>query len=645
MNYSILLKTADVAKEVPSQSMILHNLLKVLSDPLKLTIVVAVFLVLCAASYYGFRIALKRKGILAQYARVFSYVWKYKLALGLVVGFSLLVAIAETATVSVAEPFANEIKHDNFSSLYNIAILMVVLALGMGACSFVKTYFHQYLMGRIYVDIRSATADNLMGLSLDFYDRRKTGGLLARLTNDVMVTQKSVDFMLGDIVENPFKLICLASVIFLACWELGVVILIGLPLIALPMAIFGKRIRKYSHKSLRKQADATQSIHQSFSGIRVVKAFGMETEERGEFRADNERYFRKFMGVIRNRATSNSMVVLLTRGGAALLIALTAYVLSQHLWDMTVGKMVVIAGAAMLMNPPIKGMVKAYNKLQESMAGAGRVFELMDIKPTVSDKPGAEVLPPFKNEIVFEDVNFAYEQESILSGIDLKVKAGQMVAIVGPSGSGKSTLMNLVPRFYDPVGGRVLIDGHDLRDVTAHSILDKIAIVTQEPFLFHATVRDNIRYGKRGATEEEIIAAARAANAHDFIVKELAEGYDTIAGERGTRLSGGQKQRITIARAILKNPAILLLDEATSSLDSTAERLVQEAIDRLTESRTTIVIAHRLSTVIHADVIVVMTAGHIVGRGSHNELMKTCEPYRLLYKSQFAHTTTQHFTK
>ena len=460
-----------------------------------------------------------------------------------------------------------------------------------------------------------------------------------------MVTQKSVDFMLGDIIENPFKLICLSAVIFLACWQLGLVILIGLPLIALPMATFGKKIRKYSQKSLVKQADATQSIHQSFSGIRVVKAFGMENEERGAFRADNERYFKKFMGVIRNRATSDSMIVLLTRGAAAAMIAVSAYVLSEKLWDMTAGKMVVIAGAAMLMNPPVKGIVKAYNKLQESMAGASRVFELMDIRPTVCDRPGAVALPPFKNEIVFENVNFAYEHEPILSGIDLRIKAGQMVAIVGPSGAGKSTLMNLVPRFYEPTSGRVLIDGRDLRTATVRSILDKIAIVTQEPFLFHATVRDNIRYGKRGATEEEIFEAARAANAHDFIVKELAEGYDTIAGERGTRLSGGQKQRITIARAILKNPSILLLDEATSSLDSTAERLVQEAIDRLTESRTTIVIAHRLSTVIHADMIVVLTAGRIVGQGSHNELMKTCEPYRMLYKSQFAHTTTQQFTK
>ena len=365
-------------------------------DPLGLVLLIGGFVLICAAIYFGFRAALRRKGILAQYARVFRYVQRYKLALALVVAFSLLVAVAETATVSVAEPFASEIMKENYSSIYGIAVLMVSLAVGLGIASFAKTYFQQFIMGRIYVDIRSDAADNLMGLSLDFYDRRKTGNLLARLTNDVMVTQKSVDFMLGDIIENPFRLMCLAGAIFLACWQVGLAILVILPLIALPMKIFGKKIRKYSRKSLSKQADATQSIHQSFSGIRVVKAFGMEDEERMTFRADNENYFRKFMGVVRNRATSNSMVVLLTRGAAAVLIVATAIILQNELFGMTVGKMVVIAGAAMLMNPPIKGMVKAYNKLQESMAGAGRVFELMDVHPTIKGqtrRTGAAAVP------------------------------------------------------------------------------------------------------------------------------------------------------------------------------------------------------------------------------------------------------------
>ncbi len=627
------------------QSKITDNLLKLLTDPLSLAIVAASFLLAFAVIFFFVRRALKRKGVLSLYARVLKYVFRYKLALVLVIVFSFGLGVFGAGILVLGEPFVNQVMKGDYDLIWYVVYMAFAMGAGLAICRFVKAFFHQYLLGRVYVDIRTDAADNILEMPLEFFDRRKTGSLLARLTNDVMVTQKSVDFMLGDIIEHPIMLMCLGAVIFLSSWQIGLIVLISMPLIALPLKTFGKKIRRYSKKSLKKQADATHTIYQSFSGIRIVKAFGMEGEEQREFRAENERYFKKFLGVVRNKAISNSFVTLATRAGAALVLALTGIVLKEHLWDVNEGMIVAIAGAAMLMNPPIKGMVKAYNKLQESMAGAARVFELMDVKSTLTDAPNAVDIPPIKNDIVFDNVDFAYDSDYILKNTNLTIKAGEMVAVVGPSGAGKSTLMNLIPRFYDPSDGAVRIDGVDLREVKTKSLLDQVAIVTQDPFLFYASVRDNIRYGRRDATEDEIIAAAQAANAHDFIANELPQGYDTIVGERGARLSGGQKQRITIARAILKDPAILLLDEATSSLDSHAEKLVQEAIDRLTQSRTTIVIAHRLSTVIHADKIVVLEDGRIIGMDKHEALYGSCPQYKKLYNSQFAHTKTQRFTK
>ncbi len=631
------------------KSDIIDNLNEATSNPLAIAIAVGVFVLVCCLVFVLLRWALKRRGVLNLYARVLRYVWRYKAALAVTVIFSIAIAALSAGMVVLGEPFINQVivdaEHRNLATANQLVIAVAALGIGLGISNFLRTYFHQYILGRVYVDIRTDTADSLLGLSLDFYDKRKTGGLLARLTNDVLVTQKSVDFMLGDIIEHPFMILALMGVIFLASWQMGLIVIIGLPIIVLPLRVLGKKIRKYSKKSLKRQESATQTIYQAFSGIRIVKAFGMEQEEKKEFRRDNERYFRKFLGVVRSKATSDFVTTFATRAiGVAALTALACYLLYNNLWGLNGGKILVIAGCAMLSSQPVRAMVKAYNKLQESMAGAGRVFELMDMKPTIKDAPDAKDLPRFQNNIVFDNVTFAYDEEPVLKGLNLSVKPGEMVAVVGPSGAGKTTLLNLAPRFYDPQKGAVLIDGHDLRNVKIKSILDQIAVVTQDAFLFHSSIRDNIRYGKRDATEEEIIAAAQAANAHDFIVNELPEGYDTVVGERGVRISGGQKQRITIARALLKNPTILLLDEATSSLDSESERLVQEALNRLMKSRTTLVIAHRLSTVMHADKIVVLDRGEMVGLGTSNELLKSCPQYQKLYRSQFRHTTTRQFT-
>ena len=627
------------------KSKILDTLLDLLANPLKLSACIGALAALCLAAFFGLRWALKRRGLLHTYSRVLRYVWHYKLFFALTLLFSFAFAGFSGGRLILGEPFINQfVQKPAWEIALPLVISLLVLSVGMSIASFLRTYFHQYILGRTYVDLRCDAANNLLDLSLDFYDRRKAGDLLSRLTNDILVAQKSVDFMLGDIIEKPALILVGMTLIFLTSWQVGLIILVALPVLVLPVRTIGKSIRKHSRKSLKRQAEATQTINQAFTGIRIVKAFNTEDVEKQAFRRENEGYFRKFMRVVRGKAASNSFTSLASNGGAAVLVLLCCYILIRQLWGLNAGSIVVIAGTAAFMHAPIRSLVKAYNKLQESMAGASRVFELIDLRPTIKDAPGAKPLPPFQRDIVFSHVDFSYDEEPVLRDIDLTVKAGEMVAVVGPSGAGKTTLLNLIPRFYDAQNGSVKIDGHDVKGATSRSLLSQIAIVGQVPFLFHSSIRDNILYGQRNATEEDIIAAAKAANAHEFIVNELENGYDTVVGEQGVRLSGGQRQRITIARAILKNARILILDEATSSLDSESEMLVQEALNRLMENRTTFVIAHRLTTVMHADKIVVLDGGKMMGVGAHDELVKTCPTYKKLYSSQFRHTSTRRFT-
>ena len=374
-------------------------------------------------------------------------------------------------------------------------------------------------------------------------------------------------------------------------------------------------------------------MREMFSGIRTVKAFKMEDEEIVEFKIINSRVFKKMMQTVKAKALNSSTTEFIYSLGLAAIIIIGGYVISSDkISPGSLGGFVTVT--AFLILTSIKKLAKSYGKLQESLAGASRVFELLDQQPTITDNPDAIELKKIENKIAFNNVNFAYDSIPVLKDINLTIQKGQIIAIVGESGAGKSTLLDLIPRFYDPVNGSVKIDDTDIRLIKRDSLLNQIAIVSQQTFLFNRSFKENILCGRRDASTEEIEDAAKAANIHDFIIN-LPKGYDTTVGEQGVKLSGGQKQRVTIARAILKSAPILILDEATSSLDSKSEKLVQEALDNLMQGKTTFVIAHRLSTIRHADRIVVLKNGCIVETGTHDELIDKESEYNKQYRIQF----------
>jgi subfamily B ATP-binding cassette protein MsbA len=425
----------------------------------------------------------------------------------------------------------------------------------------------------------------------------------------------------------------------LKSWQMTLVAAAVSPLIILAMRRFGGRIRRHARKTLERLADVTDSVAQMLSGIRVVKAFNMEAAEQEAFRDRNRQQVRRALKLVRSEAWAGVVPQFVAVSLAGALALLMADYLHRR-GELELGQMAICVISLSLVASRLKRIVKAYNDLQQSTASVDRVFELIDTEPEIADSPGAVELEGVKEGVRFEDVHFAYDAEPVLKGIDLFVPCGQTYAIVGETGAGKSTMLDLIPRFYDPQQGAVKVDGLDLRDVARQSLMRQVAIVGQHPFLFNRPIAENIRYGKPDAADEEVIAAARAANIHEFITS-LPEGYQTLAGEAGDRFSGGQRQCITIARALLKNAPILILDEATSSLDAQSERLVQDALENLMANRTTFVIAHRLSTVRHADQIVVLRDGRIVERGKHEELLALGGEYDRLYRLQFSDEARQ----
>ena len=515
-----------------------------------------------------------------------------------------------------------------FITIAIAALVGTIAALGI-------EYLSNFVLFRTLVDIRQKVGEHLMTLSFSFFSKKRIGELISRITNDVQVMQKALEFIFGDMVEQPLVIIMSATVAFYQCWQLAMLTLLCFPILSLLIARLGKRIRRSSRQSLEKLADVTETMQQMFTGIRTVKAFRLEAQKAAELREGNRNFLRKSMKLVRARAFSRVAVEFSYRIGEGLLLLLAGYMVITSHWDLTPGKVFAFSVAIAMMYKPLKGLVKAYNTVQESIAGCKRVFELLDTKPEVADAPDAVEMGRIREGIEFRNVWFAYDTEMVLKDINLSVKAGEVIAIVGPSGAGKSTLLDLIPRFYDVSEGRILIDGVDTKTMKRDSLLRHIAIVSQDPFLFNTAIRENIGYGRRGVTEEEIEEAAKAANIHDFIMT-LEKGYDTVTGERGVMLSGGERQRLAIARAILKDADILLLDEATSSLDTESEQIVRRALNNLMQNRTTFIIAHRLSTVQHADRIVVLEDGKIVQIGSHAELLEQGGLYRKLYEMQFS---------
>jgi subfamily B ATP-binding cassette protein MsbA len=472
---------------------------------------------------------------------------------------------------------------------------------------------------------------------MSFYNRRSTGELMSHATNDIGVMQQGIANVMVGLFRDILSLVSLLGVVFYRNWQLAIFTLVVIPLTAYPAQLIGKKIKNASGRSLNIMGGITIILQETFSGIKVIKAFGLESLSTERFRAANLNYFRQFCKYIKYESLAMPVSeAIISFGIAGVVYFGGSQVLSGR---MTASEFFSFIAAMVMVFNPIKKLQGAYNALQRSAGAAERVFRLLDEKKGIADRPGAVTIERSAGVVEFRDVSFRYGTEPILSRISLSATTNQMIALVGPSGGGKSTLVSLLPRFYDVNEGAIFIDGHDIRDISLDSLVRQIALVDQETTLFHENIANNIRYGKPDATLEEVMTAARAAFAHDFIM-QLPEGYDTSIGDRGVRLSGGQRQRICIARALIKNAPILILDEATSALDTESEQMVQQALDNLMVNRTTFVIAHRLSTVLHADKIVVLEGGCIVESGSHDDLLNNSGLYNRLHSLQFSDQET-----
>jgi subfamily B ATP-binding cassette protein MsbA len=459
------------------------------------------------------------------------------------------------------------------------------------------------------------------------------GNLSARLSYDAQLMQAGISDVVGRVIGSGLRLVGLVGLIIYLNWRFALEALVGLPLALAPLFYFGRRIRRLSHGDQERMADMSSILHESLSGIRVVLSFTAEEHEKARFDAAVRAHAAALLKKLKAAAASSPIMESIGGIGVAAMIYLAGTAVVEK--SMTFGEFLALVGAVASLYPHFKALNGVNVSISGALAAGQRVFEVLDARPAVVDAPDAVEAGPLKQALRLEGVSFSYEAgRPVLRGVDLVVGAGKRVALVGPSGAGKSTLADLVPRFHDVERGRILWDGVDIRRLKLASLRRQIAVVSQETFLFNESIADNIAYGRPGATREQVVEAAKAANADAFI-RQQPQGYDTLIGERGVRLSGGQRQRLAIARALLKDPPLLILDEATSALDTESERLVQQALDKLMQGRASLVIAHRLSTVQSADLIVVLDQGRVVEQGRHAELLARGGLYRRLYEMQF----------
>lgn len=528
--------------------------------------------------------------------------------------------------------FIGKIQKRATGSYTSIGVVMAIIAPVILLSCYYQQYFRNRVMWAVVVDIRNKVCDHLLPQPLIFFENRKSGDLLSRLTNDIAVTQSGLTILFDEILLQPMKMICGMALAFYFSWKLSLWVLIAFPIIFIPVLVMGRKIKKHGKGSLKHLSDLTDAMREMFAGIRIVKAFKMEAEESREIHDISERYLMKRLKMVKAKALNTSTSEFVYTLGLALMVILGGYVvMSKKITPGELGGFITATGFMVI--TAVKKLAKSYASLQESLSGVNRVFELFTIEPTIKDHPEAVTLEKVEEGIFFKNVSFSYDgsEDYILKDINLTIHKGEVVAIVGESGAGKSTIINLIPRFYDTVKGCIEIDGIDIRKIKSESLLEHTAIVTQQTFLFNRSFYENILYGRKNASFEEVQAAAKAAHIHEFIMS-LPKGYDTVVGELGVKLSGGQRQRIAIARAILKNAPILLLDEATSSLDYESEKLVQDALNNLIVGRTTIIVAHRLSTIQHCDRIIVMKNGRIIETGSHDSLISGDGEYKRVYQ-------------
>jgi len=534
---------------------------------------------------------------------------------------------------SKLDPFVY--KETKMDTLINFCILLIVIMFSKNFFLYWQTVLTSIALQGIMNDYRKKLFGHIHKLSLSFFHKNRTGEIISRIVSDVQTMQDSISVSVVDLIRDPLSIVLYYLILLFIDWKLTLIITALLPVVGLLLDRIGKKLRRYSTRSQERMADSVSVLQETTSGIRVVKAFDMGAFELRRFSEYADAYLKNVLKGIRVRRLAgpfNEMIA--TAIAVGVLLIMGPKILAGK--GIPPESFMQYIFVLFLIMQPVKLFSDKFARINTGLAAAKRVFDLMDTPPAIENKLTALPVDDFRDGIHFENVSFQYEgiDDYALRNIDLTLRKGEIVALVGPSGAGKSTLADMIPRFYDPVEGRITLDGHDLRDLDISGLRALMGIVTQEVVLFNDTVRANIAYGRSDWPEEEIISAAKAANAWPFIEK-LPNGLDTMIGDRGTKISGGERQRLAIARAILKNPPILIFDEATSALDTESERLVQEAIDHLMEGRTAVIIAHRLSTVVNAHKIVVLDGGKIVEMGRHGELLARGGMYKSLHDTQF----------
>ena len=569
------------------------------------------------------------------YRRLLRYIYPYKKRLVLAIFCIIMAAGANLYLPWIIKDMIDEVLIEKNMLLLNIISVSIVgVFLLRGLFYYGQSYLVSYIGQRVVIDVREVMFRKFQRMPMAYFDKHQTGETMSYLTNDVNAIQTAlVDNLIELVTEGAILIGSLAMMVYLD-WKLSLLTLTVIPMVGQAMKVFGRKLKRTGTVIQERLADITSLLQESISSIRVVKSFVREAYEIERFQKQNMLNFRAAMKGVQLTSLLTPTVEFLAALAVSFIVWFGGYEVIND--EITAGALVAFLTYAVNLANPVKRISRVYGTIQKAMAAVDRIFAVLDMEESVKDHPGAKPLPEIKGHVQVEHVTFSYDHEhDALADLSLTAEPGQMVAFVGPSGAGKSTIANLIPRFYDVDSGDIRIDGLDIRDVTVDSLREQIGIVPQETLLFSTTVMENIRYGRLDATDEEVIEAAKAANADAFI-RDLPQGYDTQIGERGLNLSGGQRQRTSIARAILKNPRILILDEATSALDTESEKVVQAALDKLMVGRTSFVIAHRLSTIFNADQIYVIDHGRIKEHGTHEELLAMNGLYSNLYHIQFS---------